>query len=581
MKNIKMGPKLIVSYLVIMLMAVFVCMYLLSALSDVNDGTDELYDKGVMSLNNMAYSARVLNFMRITSYRAAMADTSEQRYEAQREMDSLKTEMLKIYEEELARASSERARANITDITNGVNEYARIYYGFIADMNSGAPPDVFMGNLKKLDAKALEVVDHNRNYIVYRGEIAKQLNDAATKTYETAWWHSMVALSGMAVAGITFGVLMTLSITRPLARVVETLKKGEDGDMLAMSQIDQSDEIGIVAKAVDHFFGEMRKVVKNIRVNSDNLAGASEELSSVSRQLASGAEETVVQSTTVASTAEQMAVNISTMAGGAEQASVSADEVASAAEQMSVNMSTIASAVEEMSVSIHQISENTVGVRRVAVEATNKATDATGAMQKLGEAAKEIGHVTDVIKKIADKTNLLALNATIEAASAGVAGKGFAVVAGEIKELANQSAQSADDIARRIGGIQSGTSDAVAVIDDVSDIIVKINRSVEAIADNVEQQTRASNEISSNIAQADAGAKRVASAIGEVARGANDVSLNAGEAARGAQDVSSNVVGMSQAARESAQGAAQVSHSAGVLAKIADEMKEAVRRFKV
>ena len=373
----------------------------------------------------------------------------------------------------------------------------------------------------------------------------------------------------------------TYAVSKPLAKIVETLKKGENGDMLARSGIDHEDEIGIVAKAVDQFFSEMQKVVKNIRSNSDTLAGASEELSSISRQLASGAEETVIQSNTVASTAEQMAVNINTMAGGAEEASVNAGEVASAAEQMSVNMNTIASAVEEMSVSIRQISENTAGVHRIATEATSKAAAATGAMSKLGSAAKEIGHVTEVIKKIADKTNLLALNATIEAASAGEAGKGFAVVAGEIKELANQSAQSADDIAHRIEGIQSGTNDAVTVIDAVSDIIVEINHSVEAITENVEQQTRASNEIASNVAQANTGAKRVASAIGEVAHGAHDVSRNASEAASGAQNVSSNVVNMSQTAQDSAQGASQVHQSAGDLAKIAGELKETVGRFKV
>ena len=395
---------------------------------------------------------------------------------------------------------------------------------------------------------------------------------------------NMVLAAGIicGIAGVLLVIVFnTYAVSRPLSKVVETLKKGQDGNMRARAGIDREDEIGIVAKAVDRFFSEMQQVVKSIRSNSDTLAGASEELSSVSRLLAGGAEQTVVQSNNVASTADEMLMNINTMASGAEQASVNAVEVAGAAEEMSVNMSTIASAVEEMSVSIRQISDNTVGVRKVAIEATDKAAEATSAMQKLGSAAKEIGHVTDVIKKIADKTNLLALNATIEAASAGEAGKGFAVVAGEIKELANQSSQSADDIAHRIEGIQNGTNNAVVVIDNVSKIIVKINQSVEMIAENVEQQTKASNEIASNVAQANAGAKRVASSIGEVARGSNDVSRNASETARGAQNVSSNVTQMSQAAEESAQGANQVNQNAVDLARIAGELKDAVGRFKV
>ncbi|MCL2878555.1 MAG: methyl-accepting chemotaxis protein, partial [Acidobacteria bacterium] len=303
--------------------------------------------------------------------------------------------------------------------------------------------------------------------------------------------------------------------------------------------------------------------------------------SAVSRQLASASEETVSQATTVAGTTEQMSVNINTMASAAEEASVNAGEVASASEQMSTNMDTIASAVEEMSVSILQISSNAGAARDITHDATEKANEATAVMSKLGRAAKEIGHVTDIIKKIADKTNLLALNATIEAASAGDAGKGFAVVAGEIKALANQSAQSADDIARRIEGIQEGTGDAVDVISTVSGIIQKINTSVEVITANVGEQSRAVNEISSNVAQASTGAKRVASAIGEVAHGANDMSRNAGEAARGAIHVASNVSSMSSAAQESAQGAGQVNRSSEDLSRMATELKEIVDQFRV
>jgi methyl-accepting chemotaxis protein len=343
----------------------------------------------------------------------------------------------------------------------------------------------------------------------------------------------------------------------------------------------RKDEIGMMIRSFNKLISTLRSLIGEAKATVDRLASVSEELSVVSRQLASGSEDTVTKSNTVAGTTEQMSVNIKAMASGAGQASVNANEVAGAAEQMSVNINTIASAVEEMSASISQIAGNTSEVRMVATKATSKAEDATGAMNKLGMAAKEISHVTDIIKKIADKTNLLALNATIEAASAGEAGKGFAVVAGEIKELANQSAQSADDIARRIEGIQAGTSDAVTVISDVSDIIVKINQSVEAIAGHVERQTKTSHDIANNVSQANTGAKRVAGSIGEVARGVNDVSNNASEAAKGAENVNYNVVGMNQAAMESSRGASQVSQSASELSQMAGQLKLAMDKFKI
>jgi methyl-accepting chemotaxis protein len=383
------------------------------------------------------------------------------------------------------------------------------------------------------------------------------------------------------VASIILSLYIANIICNPINKLVTLVKEGEKGNMTVRSRLNQKDELGVMAKALDEFFEYLQGILRNLHANSETLASASTELSTVSRELASGSEEVVGQSHTLASTAEEMSVNINAMASGAEEASVNANEVAGAAEQMSTNMNTIASAVEEMSASINQIANNTTEVHKIATEATNKSSEATSVMGKLGAAAKEIGQVTDVIKKIADKTNLLALNATIEAASAGEAGKGFAVVASEIKELANRSAESADDITRRIEGIQNGTGDAVKVIGAVADIIVKINQSVEAIAGHVGQQTKASNEIASNVAQANIGAKRVASAIGEVAKGTLDVSRNAGDAAKGSNNVSQNTIGMSQAAKISAEGATQVSITATDLSKIAVQLSDTVNKFKV
>jgi len=576
MKNIKMGPKLIASYLMITFMAVCTCIFLLYELSLTNKGTTELFANGVKPLVNLMNAERIVQQTRMELRNVLLAETPEERTKIKKVKDSLVNAMYGVYAEEEKNATKE-AKVYINKVKDALKKYSEGADKFIDDVNAGRayaiPPD--------LTSKVLEVNEHDAAYTEYKELGAEKISDACDKSYESAVALSIGILIIMIVASVLVGIYMTFSITKPLKLVVNDMKEMEGGDLTINLNFDRKDEMGELGNAQDNLAGKFRSIMKNLHINSDTLAGASEELSSVSRQLASGAEEVVNQSTTVASTTEQMAVNINAMASGAEQASANASEVASAAEEMSANMNTIASAIEEMSASIGQIAGNTAEVRKVATEATAKSGEATGVMNKLGLAAKEIGQVTDVIKRIADKTNLLALNATIEAASAGEAGKGFAVVAGEIKELANQSAKSADDIAHRIEGIQSGTNDAVTVIRDVSEIIVKINQSVEAIVGHVDQQTKASNEIANNVAQANTGARRVAGSIGEVAKGATDVSRNAGEAAKGATHVSSNVTGMSSAAKESSQGAAQVNQSAGDLARIASEMKHTVNQFKV
>jgi methyl-accepting chemotaxis protein len=588
MQNIKIGIKLTAAFLLIAVATACLGIFEIVEINKISDGDERLYSRIVIPFVQLAEQERDIQLMRVCAYRIAFANDIHKhktlREKKLNEISELMNTIKAGIEIQKKSASRQVTKDSLDMLVRESEQFVLAVREWSALIEKSDSSVWDNGNIiipQKIDEQADKIAEISHKLVLFKESSGNNQKNLNKESAEGAVNASIVAIIITFIVAVVIGLYMTFSITGPLDRVVKTLKKGEDGDMRARVGIDRKDEIGIVAVNVDNLFDQMQKVVKQIHINSDAIAGASEELSSVSRQLASGAEETVSQSTTVASTTEQMAVNISAMASAAEQGSVNASEVAGAAEQMSTNMNTIASAIEEMSASISEISSNAGEASKVAHEATAKSRDATSVMNKLGAAAKEIGQVTDVIKKIADKTNLLALNATIEAASAGEAGKGFAVVAGEIKELANQSATSADDIARRIESIQVGTGEAVTVISDVSEIIVKINHSVEAISNHVGEQTKASNEIASNVAQANTGAKRVANSIGEVAKGSRDIARNAGEAARGATNVSSNVVGVSQAAKDAAQGANQVSQSSGDLARIAGELQQTVVRFKV
>lgn len=161
---------------------------------------------------------------------------------------------------------------------------------------------------------------------------------------------------GVTVCFFSVAAFNNSVVSRPLAQVVAILKRVEKCDMPARSEIAGEEEIGIVAEAVDHFLEEMQKVVQHIRVNSDTLAEASEQLSSVSMQLSSGVEQTFIQGNPVAS--RHMSINISAIISAAEEAMANTCEAAGDAEQMSVNMNTIARAVEEMSIRIVKINHS-------------------------------------------------------------------------------------------------------------------------------------------------------------------------------------------------------------------------------
>jgi len=581
MKNVKIGSKLILSFLFVAVLTAFIGLYLMNSMRTVDLSTNVLYDQGAVPLGMLVKTAEYIQDMRLNLWKWQRAETDESRAEiikAMKKSQGLVKELISKQRELVLVEAGKIILDNLQSATDKFMAEAENYMKTAKIHPITGSPEKLYPVVPKAADEMLEALDAA---IERRTGSTKKLSDDASEVARHSENLAMVFLIIVLLISMGFGILLTSSITHPLNKVVNTLKSMEKGDMTVRASLEREDELGILSKALDSLSSRLQSILRNLRQNSDTLAGSAEELSSVSGQLTNGAELASSKTAVVSGSIDKMSGNINAMANGAEEASVNASEVAGAAEQMSTNMNTIATAVEEMSASISQIAGNANDASKVANEATVKSNEATDAMGKLGVAAKEIGQVTEVIKRIADKTNLLALNATIEAASAGEAGKGFAVVAGEIKELANQSSQSADDIARRIEGIQEGTSAAVDVINSVSDIINKMSQRVEAITSLVGQQTKASNEIASNVAQANVGTKRVAQSVSEVAKGSKDIARNAGEAAKGAVKVSQNVTDVNQVTKESVQGATQINQSATELAKLANDLKGVLSQFRV
>ncbi len=417
---------------------------------------------------------------------------------------------------------------------------------------------------------------------------------------------STAAIGGL--IAVLLALLMIRSITRPVEHGVVVFQAIAAGDLTRRMSLDRRDEIGRLASASDNMADSLCKVVTQIRLLAGRLGESAGELSGVSHDLLAQSQEMATQAESVAAGTEQTSTNISGMAAAAEQMSVNVSGISSASEEVSVNVGTISATAEAASRRVGSVTDSiakiTTSLQDVARDArqgsqmTQQARDmaaaANQAMRQLGQAAGEITKVTDVIKSIALQTNLLALNATIEATSAGEAGKGFAVVAAEVKELAGQSGQSAEEIARKIDSVQSSTREAVKVIEEVARFIGDVNVSAARISEAVDLQTRTADQIATDIAGARKGVEDIARSIAEVAKGANDVSCNtaevskaatdvsrnAAEAAKAAEIISSNIHGVSEATRQNSASSVQVNEASKRLKEIAADLQRSVSRFK-
>jgi methyl-accepting chemotaxis protein len=398
-------------------------------------------------------------------------------------------------------------------------------------------------------------------------KLAKALNDhmeynikmatAGAKTADEEYSASRRAgIFTVVVAAIlllTAVILISRSITGPVTKASDLAALMATGDFTAKIDIQQKDEIGIMAKSLNSMIEQLGGMIRDIIGGVDTLTSSSTSLAAVSKQLSSSARDTSSRAGTVSVASEEMSVNI--------------QSVSAAMEQSSANVTMVASATEEMTATVNEIAQNAEKARSISEGAVRQSKQASEKMAVLGESARKIGRVTETITEISEQTNLLALNATIEAARAGEAGKGFAVVANEIKELAKQTATATVDIKDQISEMQNTTATTVEDIERISAVISEINNVINGIATAVEEQSAASSEISGNISQA--------------SQGIAEVNENVAQATVVIGDISRDISGINEQSTQVEQGSDQVQASAQDLSKLAIQLHDLVKRFKV
>ena len=327
------------------------------------------------------------------------------------------------------------------------------------------------------------------------------------------------------VAAVVLLIVVTRSITTPLADVVRMVRKVGKGDLTPRIAHPARDEVGRIGWELNRTLDAMGTPLLSINAGSSTLSASSEELLAVSQEMGATAEETASQ----------------------------AGAVSAAAEQVSQSLQMVSAGAEEMAASIQEIANNTTTAANIGSQAAEVARHTSDTVAQLGASSAEIGEVTKAITAIAQQTNLLALNATIEAARAGEAGKGFAVVANEVKDLARLTVRSSEEIAQRLAAIQSDTREAVAAITQITAIIDQLNEVSTSVAAAVDEQAVTTSEIGRSIT----------------------------DAAAGSGDIARNIIGVADAAQGTSRGASSTQQAADELSRLSADLLQAVQRFSV
>ena len=296
---------------------------------------------------------------------------------------------------------------------------------------------------------------------------------AALRATRITLWVGLFVLLAAAAVGV-YG--LARSITRPLGRAAALAHAVSEGDLGRSLEVRGGDEIGQLAAAVDHMTRKLRTLVGQVRSGVDSVATAA-------GQIAQGNQ-----------------------------------DLSARTEQQASNLQQTAASMEEMTTAVKSSAETAQAARRLAAAAAEIASRGGQLVQRvvstmggIQTSSRKIADIIGTIDGIAFQTNILALNAAVEAARAGEQGRGFAVVAGEVRTLAQRSAEAAREIKSLIGA-------SVEQVDAGSALVDEAGQTMGGIVAQVHEVSELISAISAGAAEQDAGIGQVGSAVAQLDR---------------------------------------------------------------
>ena len=443
--------KLGLSYLAMVLMIVFLGVFALWSMSNMQKSAD---DAAEAALKYMKQSDNLNVY--VSDYRAAMykllsADTPEKKTASYAEIRKTAKEIDDTF-------------AAMTDgiiFVDKLNE-AKDNWGKTQKHGEKAIALVEAGDTPAAASYMLN--DMGKDYIALNNntdELAKmELDEAQNKVtasgeiYSTARTTTFVVLAIIALITIGIGYYFYRLIGGFLSEFLDVSQRVYHGDMTINLDYDTPDEFGKIAHSYNDTLGKIRNITAKIQDIANELTDSAETMSTGVNESAQVVTSIADSINGIAELSVSQNKNVDSASSALNNIISGVNDVAELAKQTASHASQVGTTVNQGIEGINVISQH---MDRVEAMVSTSAEQ----VDTLGHRSEEIGQIVETIVNISGQTNLLALNAAIEAARAGEHGRGFAVVAEEIRKLAEDSQEAAQHIAELIGTIQDETKKAV------------------------------------------------------------------------------------------------------------------------
>ncbi|WP_457323221.1 methyl-accepting chemotaxis protein [Roseateles sp. P5_E11] len=339
--------------------------------------------------------------------------------------------------------------------------------------------------------------------IAYQKELMHAAAAAANATVDFAGIAVIVAAAAALALGVAMALLITRSVVGPIRQAVAAAETVAAGDLRLHLSTDRTDEAGQLLNALQRMNDSLVGIVGAVRGNAESVATAS-------GQIAQG-------NADLSQRTEQQASNL--------------QETAASMEELSAT-------VKHNTDTAHQAAQLAGSAARVAESGGQVMGQMVSTMDEITTSSKKISDIIGVIDGIAFQTNILALNAAVEAARAGEQGRGFAVVAGEVRALAQRSAQAAREIKALIGAsverVEAGNKlvgEAGSTMDEVVGQVRRVADLISEISAASSEQGKGIGQIGDAVNQLDQVTQQNAALVEESAAAAESLRIQAGQLA--------------------------------------------------